>query len=72
MPTKRWPVELPLDRHHRAGLLRHGLVVMGDVDDARVLEDGEVELRGLLGLGVEPEVGDDLLHGGASFVMGIF
>ena len=60
-------VELELHGHDRARLARPGLGVVGDADDARVLEDGGVEVRGLLGLGVEPQArGDPLLHGAAS------
>src|SRR5688500_9171851 len=67
MPTKALAVELELHRHHHACLARRRLGVAADMHDARVPEDGDVELRGLLGLGVEPEVRDDLLrHDAAS------
>src|SRR3954469_2607994 len=38
-----------------------GLWVPSDADDPRVREDRAVTVRGLLGLGVEPEVGHDLV-----------
>ena len=57
-------VELELDGHHHAGRSRPGVGVMHHADDARVLEYGDVEVRGRFGLVVEPEVrGDPLLHG---------
>ena len=49
--------------HHRPRLARPGLAVVRDVGDARVREDGGVELRGLFGLRVEPQPGRELLHG---------
>src|SRR5262249_263492 len=57
-------VKLELDRHHHPGLARAGLGVVGDVDDPRVVEDADVELRRLDGLGVEPQIRHHLLvHG---------
>ena len=56
-------VEHEVDGQHRAGLARAGLAVVGDVRDLRVREHRDVELGGLLALGVEPEVGGDPGHG---------
>jgi hypothetical protein len=54
-------VDLPVHGHDHPGLARSALGVARLVQDATVLEDRHVELGGLLGLGVEPEVGCDLL-----------
>src|SRR6185437_15502973 len=59
------PVELEGHRQHRAGRLPVDLParlpVVGDGGDPGVLEDGGVELRGLLGSTIEPETRRDPL-----------
>ena len=58
--------------HHQHGAGLAGGAV-GDVllhmVDARIGQQGDVELRGLLGLALEPEAGGDLGHGGSSWVV---
>jgi hypothetical protein len=56
-------VELELDGHHGARRPGRVLAVVGDVRDARVREQRDVELGGLVALGVEPEVRGDAWHG---------
>src|SRR4030095_5899417 len=55
-------VELEVDDHDRALGSRPGLAVPADALDLRVLEDGGVELRRLLGVVVEPQEWSDSLH----------
>ena len=45
MPTKRWPSSSNSTVITVPGLARPGVGVVGHVDDARVLEDGDVEAR---------------------------
>src|SRR5690606_5969142 len=58
--------EFEVDPHDRARRAHAGLGEAGDVGDAGVGQQRTVEVRGLLGVAVVPEVGDDLLHGGFS------
>src|SRR5262249_53893375 len=61
------PLEPEGDHHHRARLLAvdllTGIDVAADLVDLRVLEDRAIELRRVLGFGVEPQAGRDLLLG---------
>jgi hypothetical protein len=61
MPNEALAVELKRDGYDHAGLAGRALPVVGLRDDAGVLEHRAVELGGLLSLGVEPQVRDDLL-----------
>src|SRR5437763_6409165 len=60
------PVELEGDGHHGSRRTGCPLRITGNAGDLRVLEDGGVELRCLLGLAVEPQERGDLLHLGYS------
>src|SRR5712691_13445000 len=61
-------VELELDRHDASLGPGPRLSIAGNVQDLRLREDGSVELRRLLGLGVEPKERGDLLHGSCSIL----
>jgi len=65
-------IELEGDGHHRPLRARSGFAVSRDAHDLGILEDGSVELRGLLCLGVEPQERSDLLHVGVLLALGSF
>src|SRR5580658_1349154 len=56
---------IQLERNRHDGALRTGTgrTIAHDFQNPRVAEEGHVEIRGLLGLGVEPQERTDLLHG---------
>src|SRR5262249_42129389 len=60
--------ESELDRHHFAGRAGAAFGIPGDIAyfgirEARSLKNGNIEVRGLLGLAIEPQERRDLLHG---------
>jgi hypothetical protein len=67
LSAERLAADLELDGQHRAFRLAMYLLalfpVAADAPDPGILEDGRIELRCFLGLGVEPQAWDDLLHG---------
>jgi hypothetical protein len=60
------PLELKLDGHDLPlGLVVNfetGFSVAGRFSHSGILEEGGIELRGLLGLAVKPQMRDDFLH----------
>ena len=59
---ERLAVQHEFDREGHPCLARPSFAVVGDALDPRVREHRHVERGGLLALGVEPQVGDDLRH----------
>src|ERR1700712_940537 len=56
------PVQLESDSHYRTFRAGTRYTVTSDVEDPGILEDGDVEVRCLFTLGVEPQPWRDLLH----------
>lgn len=57
-------VDLKRAGHHRSLGAGARVAVAVESLDFGILEDGGVEIHGLFGLAIEPEEGDDFLHGG--------
>jgi hypothetical protein len=58
-------LQLETDGHHTVLRHRPALGIAGDAGDLRVLEDRDIKVCGLFGLGVEPQEWMDLLHVGS-------
>jgi hypothetical protein len=55
-------IKLECRGHDRSLRPRPCVSTSGEVADAGILEDGDIEIHGFLGIAVEPQEWSDLLH----------